>query len=223
MGARKETDLYEPIKQYLVGQGYEVRGEVTGCDLVAVRDDEMVVVELKTHFNLALLFQGIERQKRSDAVYLAVEAPRSARGRWQEVQHLCRRLGLGLITVLFAQKGALVEVVLDPGDYTPRHNTKRHALLLREFQRRSGDYNTGGSIRRPLVTAYREEALRLAAYLKKHGPSSPKNLRAATGVEKAAQALQGDAYGWFRRVEKGIYELTPKGEQALLQYADVVL
>ena len=57
-----EVDLYEPVKAFLTAQGYVVRGEVRGCDLVARRGDEKpVIVELKLRFNLALVLQGIER------------------------------------------------------------------------------------------------------------------------------------------------------------------
>ena len=41
-----------------------------------------------------------------------------------------------------------------------------------------GDDNAGGSTRRPLVTAYRENALLVAAVLARHGPLAPKQLRA---------------------------------------------
>ena len=60
-------------------QGYEVKGEVRGCDLVARRGDEPpVIVELKLRFNLALVLQGIDRLALSERVYLAVPRPRRA-------------------------------------------------------------------------------------------------------------------------------------------------
>ena len=69
----RETTLYRPVKAFLEAQGYAVKGEVTGCDLVAIRGDEPpVIVELKTSFSLSLVFQGIVRQDLSDTVYLAV-------------------------------------------------------------------------------------------------------------------------------------------------------
>ncbi len=44
----KESDLYHPIKRYLEAQGYEVKGEVHDCDVLAVRgDEEPVIVEIK--------------------------------------------------------------------------------------------------------------------------------------------------------------------------------
>ncbi|MDB4897500.1 MAG: hypothetical protein JWN15_3762 [Firmicutes bacterium] len=225
MSTRKESDLYAPVKAFLEAQGYAVRGEVHDCDLVAVRGEQVLVVELKAAFNLALVLQGIARQRLTDNVYVAVEAPRTQRSepRWTEVRELCRRLGLGLLAVLFFErKSPLVQVVCDPEPYTPRRSPKKRTLLLKEFHRRTGDHNTGGVTRRPIVTAYREEALRVALYLREHGPSAPKAVAGATALAKAAAFLQKDYYGWFERVAKGIYQLTPKGEQALTLYADVV-
>src|SRR5688500_5534132 len=70
-----EVALSAPVKALLEGQGYVVKGEITGCDLVGVRGDEPpVVVELKRTFGLALVSQGIDRLALTDAVYLAVGA-----------------------------------------------------------------------------------------------------------------------------------------------------
>src|SRR5512147_2633901 len=101
MAALNETDLYAPVKKLLEEQGYTVRGEVDHCDLVAVRGAEPpVIVELKRRFALSLVYQGLERQRISDAVYLAIAAPpgREARAIWNRKRgaalQLCRRLGL---------------------------------------------------------------------------------------------------------------------------------
>lgn len=103
----------------------------------------------------------------SPNVYLAVERVRAKKGavnqRWGELTGLCRRLGLGLITVVFYKtKAPLVEVLAEPGDAPPqaRSALRRRERLLYEFRERSGDYNTGGSTRVKLVTAYREGAAR---------------------------------------------------------------
>ncbi len=223
MPIRPETELYPPVKQLLESQGYQVRGEVRGCDLVAVRGDELVVVELKAVLNLTLILQGVERLKHTDAVYLAIEEPRRGRiPHWSAVQQLCRRLGLGLLTVRFGRSAPRVEVVCDPGPYRPKPASRKRGLLLGEFQRRSGDHNTGGSVRGPRVTAYREEALRLADELNKRGPLRVKDLREATGCEKTGDILGDDFYGWFERVSYGVYQLTPKGQDALAVYAGVI-
>jgi hypothetical protein len=200
-----ETDLYAPVKALLEGQGYVVKGEVRHCDLVAVRGAEPpVVVELKRAFGLGLVLQGIDRLALTDAVYLAVGAWPKRLG---DVKKLCRRLGLGLMIVA----GARADVLLDPLPYQPRKNARRAQRLLGEHARRVGDPNRGGSTRQPIMTAYRQEALRCAALLATRGPMSPKALRAAADLPNVAGILQRDVYGWFERVCRGVYRLSPQG------------
>ena len=211
-----ETDLYPPIKAYLTGQGYEVKAEVGAADIVACRDGaDPVIVEMKAGFSLKLFHQAIARQTITDAVYIAVA--RGAGRRFQvalkENLKLARRLGLGLITVRLSDD--LVEVHLDPAPYTPRKSKPRKDRLLREFSRRVGDPNTGGSTRTRLVTAYRQDAMRCAAHLKQNGPSRGADVAKATGVDRATRMMADDHYGWFERLDRGIYALTPKGQQSL--------
>jgi hypothetical protein len=212
-----ESDLYAPVKAFLVGQGYVVKGEVRGCDVVGVRAAEPpVVVELKRSFGLSLVLQGIDRLALTDHVYLAVGAwPR----RMRDVKKLCRRLGLGLLIVAPYRSTRRVEVVLDPVPYAPRKNRRRTRLLLREHTRRVGDPNRGGaSTRVPMVTAYRQEALRCAALLAAQGAMTIAALRAADDVPNAGKILQKDYYGWFERVERATYALTAEGKRGLARF-----
>lgn len=221
----RETDLYEPIKAFLEGQGYEVKAEIKDCDLVALRNDEApVVVELKLNLSLALLLQGVDRQAITDAVYVAVPTGKGKRwlGQVRDTVKLCRRLGLGLMSVRLDRALPLVEVHADPGPYQPRKNPRRKTMLLREFSRRVGDPNKGGQVGRPIVTAYRQDALRIADALLQQGPMRPVVLAKSLGVPKAGVILQSDHYGWFERVSRGIYQLSPKGQDAISQYDDVV-
>ncbi|HLA01431.1 MAG TPA: DUF2161 family putative PD-(D/E)XK-type phosphodiesterase [Aestuariivirga sp.] len=212
-----ETDLYLPVKRFLEAQGYDVKGEIGDCDVLAVRGNEPpVIVELKTGFNLQLLLQGIDRQTVTDSVYLAIPEPK--RPLPQDILRLCKRLGLGLLVV----DRDWVEAYLDPAPYQPRKAPRRKAVLLKEFQRRVGDYNSGGSSRRPLVTAYRQDALRCVKFLKNTGASKVSDIVAQTKVERAAGILQRDPYGWFVREDRGIYFLSPKGEAAVTMFADVL-
>lgn len=215
----RETDLYPPIKAFLEGQGYEVKSEIGAVDVMACRDgDDPVIVELKTGFALSLFHQAIARQSVTDAVYIAV--PRGKGRPFQKALKdntgLARRLGLGLITVRLSD--ALVEVHCDPGAYAPRKSKPRRTRLLREFARREGDPNRGGATRAGLVTAYRQDAVRCAAHLSEHGPVKGALVAQATGVSRATRLMADDHYGWFERVSKGIYALTPKGRAALIQY-----
>ncbi|KCV82972.1 hypothetical protein ATO10_05162 [Actibacterium atlanticum] len=212
----RETDLYPPLKLFLEGQGYEVKSEVCGADIVACRaQEEPVIVEMKTGFSLTLIHQAIARLSLSDTVYIAV--PRGQGRRFQkalaENKTLCRRLGLGLLTVRL--KDGLVEPHLDPGPYAPRQSKPRKARLLREFARREGDPNTGGTSKTKLMTAYRQDAIRIAQYLELHGATKGAVVAKACDVPVATRMMADDHYGWFERVETGIYQLTPKGVEAL--------
>jgi len=205
--AKSETELYAPVKTLLEGQGYEVKAEVRGCDVVAVRGDEPpVIVELKRTFGLGLVLQGIDRLALTDAVYLAIGAWPANR---RDTRRLCRRLGLGLIVVVRGR----ADVIVDPLPYQPRRNRRRAKALLGEHQRRIGDPNEGGSVRRPIMTAYRQEALRCAALLA-DGPMSLRAMRTADDVPNAGRIVRDNVYGWFDRVERGVYAATTTGRDA---------
>ena len=217
----RETELYAPVKAFLEGQGYEVKAEVRDCDVVAVRGAEPpVVVELKTSLSLALLMQGVDRQAITDFVYVAVPAGKGKRwaGQIKTAAKLCRRLGLGLLSV----KSGAVLAHVDPGPYKPRVFKKRTHLLLAEFQNRVGDPNTGGQTRAKIMTAYRQDALRLAVHIADHGSVKPAFAVKELGVAKAGSILQRDHYGWFVRVDRGVYGLRDHGQAALEKYADTV-
>ena len=219
----RETELYLPVKAFLEAQGYAVKGEVEACDLVAVRGDEApVIVELKTSFTLGLVFQGIARQSVTENVYLGVPPFSERTTRRKDALALCRRLGLGLLTV-WLEPRPLVEPLLDPAAFRPRRREARLGRLLREFQRRVGDPNKGGAARRKVMTAYRQDALRCAVYLDLHGPTAAATVACDTGVARARAIMYADHYGWFERppaTARGTYALTPKGRAALDEYAD---
>lgn len=208
-----ESDLYAPVKALLEGQGYSVKGEVRGCDVVGVRGAEPpVIVELKRAFGLGLVLQGVDRLALSERVYLAV-------GQWpkqmKNVRKLCRRLGVGLIVVAHGR----ADIVLDPMPYRPLKNGHKVGRLLGEHARRVGDPNRGGSSTRvPMMTAYRQEALRCAELLKA-GSMKIADMRAAGDVPNASKIMQRDYYGWFERLERGVYALTPQGRAGLRRFA----
>lgn len=233
MAVQYETELYAPLKAFFEQKGYSIKSEVKHCDLVGVHPErpELLIVEIKKTFNLPLLLQGLERQKLSSEVYLAVERNRSKRGahnqRWNEITLLCRRLGLGLIAVThYKTKPPFVEILCAPGDHVivpaAKVIKRRSERLLNEFHERSGDYNVGGSHGTKLVTAYREKALRMALVMRDHQGIAPREVRDASGVGNAASILRSNYYGWFIRVSHGKYALTPSGIDALSQYAEVL-
>lgn len=220
----KETDLYPEIKALFERQGYQVKGEVGAADVVARRGTEdPVIVELKVGFSMALIHQAIERQAITDFVYIAI-----ARGKGKRFQKslkqniaLCQRLGIGLITVRMRDQFA--EVHLDPAPYTPRKIPRRKAKLLREFDRRVGDPNPGGSAKRTLMTAYRQDAIRCAMYLNDNGATKAAVVAKSTANSKARAMMANDHYGWFQRVDRGVYDITKAGVAALAKYSDEVV
>lgn len=219
----RETDLYLPVKRLLEGQGYMVKGEIGSVDVVAMRDgDDPIIVELKTGFSLSLFHQAIARQAISDAVYVAVPrgGGRASMKALAENRKLCRRLGLGLITVRLAD--GFVEIHCDPEPYRPRQSKPRKARLLREFARLVGDPNSGGSTRRNLVTAYRQDALLCLKLLEDIGPTKASRVAVETRVTHARRLMADNHYGWFERVETGIYSLSPKGLEAVQAYAEEI-
>lgn len=224
----QETDLYPPIKAFLEGQGYEVKAEVDGCDVVARRGEEpLVIVELKLTLNLELVLQAVDRQKASDAVYMAVPDDRRSKSRTllrrshREVLRLAKLLGLGLLVVHFRARSTKVDVLVDPAPYRPRKSARKRRRLLREFEELRADFNVGGS-RGTQMTAYRQDALACAAFLRDEEAKRPVEIRDATGVARAARIVYDNHYGWFERLGPGRYRLSEKGAAALEEYRPVV-
>lgn len=220
----RETDLYPPIKRYLEARGYTVRGEVRDCDVVAVRGDDVIVIELKRHFSSAVLIQAIARQQLTDSVYIAMPRPqgRGMKGKWRGIRRLLRRLELGLIFVDVSSARTKVSIALHPEPYEHKRTRQGRRALLAEFHERSGDYNLGGSTRRPLVTAYREQAIQIARHLQTNGTQSPAALRAKGTSTRTTSILYRNVYGWFVREGRGQYGLSDKGARELKWFDEVV-
>lgn len=221
---KRETELYAPVRRYLAEQGYAVRSEVMGCDITATRDDELVVVEMKLRFGVDLLIQAIQRQKVADAVYVAIPRPDGLgwTRKWRGIEHMLRRLELGLILVSFSGRRANVEVKLHPLPFTRRRQPQKRQAILREAAARTGDGNLGGSSGKKLLTAYRERAIHAAVCLEALGEASPKQLRDLGVGAKARAILYDNHYGWFERIGRGRYRLSAAGAAALDTYPEPV-
>lgn len=212
-----ETALYLPVKCFLEKLGFTVKGEIGGCDLVALSGDDppiVIVGELKQTFNLELILQAVDRAGACDEVWLA--ANMSARGKGREsdarYRNLCRRLGFGMLGVTGSGS---VEVLVKPPTAAPRRDAKKRSRLVAEHQRRIGDPAMGGSTRAPIMTAYRQQALACASALSA-GPGRVRELR--TTIPDAGKILLHNVYGWFDRAERGVYVLTDAGRAALQRW-----
>ena len=213
MDTPAEVALYAPVKAFLEQAGFTVKGEVRGCDLVAIRDGEpdlVVVTELKLGLSFELILQAIDRMTIADEVWLAVPATRKGRDQDRRAHKLCRLLGLGLMTVTLST--GRVAVLAEPAPYRPRGNPAKRKRLLSEFARRQGDPTPGGGRGRKIMTAYRQTALALAAALR-DGPARPRDLRSVTPDPRSI--LARNVYGWFDHPAPGLYALAPDGAAAL--------
>jgi hypothetical protein len=212
-----ETALYLPVKGFLEEAGYNVKGEVVGCDIVALADGEpplVVICELKLSFNLELILQAVDRATASDEVWIAARVSAKGKGRESDkrFRNLCRRLGFGMLGV--ADNG-IVSVIVSPDAPMPRKNARKRSRLVKEHRRRKGDPTLGGGSREPIMTAYRQQALACVHALQ-HGQLRPRDLRDT--APDAARILLTNVYGWFERVDRGVYTLTELGAKALKRW-----
>ena len=217
----KESDLYQPLKNYLENQGYDVKGEIQNCDVMAIREDEPpVIVELKLTFNLQVILQSVERLGLTSNVYIGV--PRSTKiinKEQKRINKLLRRLGIGLILIDPSRENGNIEIILDPIPYKPRESKVRKQRLLGEFAKRVGDPNTGGTEKRKgIMTAYRQRAMLVAGFLQKAGPTKASDVARALELSEARNILYRNHHGWYERVGKGIYEISPRGKKELPQW-----
>ena len=224
----REEDLYKPIYGYLCELGYTVRSEVEHCDIAAVKGNELLVVEMKKSLNLDVILQAVLRQKLADMVYIAVPKPGRElfSKRWNNLSYLLKRLQLGLMVVSLKEDYSYVEVVFEPTAFdmveSKKKSKKKKQELIKEFDARYGDFNTGGSKGKKLMTAYREMAIHTACCLMKYGPLKPKALRQlGTDEKKTTTILKKNHYGWFENISRGLYDINEKGRQEVAGYSEL--
>lgn len=224
----REEDLYKPIYEYLSDLGYKVRSEVSHCDIAAVKGEELLVVEMKKNLNLDVILQATLRQKLADMVYVAVPKPGKElfSKRWNNLSYLLKRLQLGLMVVSLKEDYSCVEVVFEPAVFdvvkNKKQSKKKRQNLIKEFDARYGDFNTGGCTGKKLMTAYKEMAIHTACCLMKYGPLSPKTLRKlGTDEKKTTTILRDNHYGWFEHKARGLYDINENGRQTVEGYTEL--
>ena len=137
----------------------------------------------------------------------------------KRINKLLRRLGIGLILIDPSRENGNIEIILDPIPYKPRESKVRKQRLLGEFAKRVGDPNTGGTEKRKgIMTAYRQRAILVAGFLQKAGPTKASDVARALELSEARNILYRNHHGWYERVGKGIYEISPRGKKELPQW-----
>ena len=149
-------------------------------------------------------------------------APRQARRHWRGVQRVLRQLELGLLIVHFGPTGPRVERAFDPLPYQRRKLSRRRTAVISEIDRRSGDHNTGGSTRTPLVTASGRTPSSSRVRCKQPDPPRPGPCAPWAPGTKTLAILTHNHYGWFQRVQRGVYALTDRGTSDLDNYPKLV-
>lgn len=223
-----ETDLYLPVKELFEDLGYQVHSEINNIDILAIKEDEAIAIELKTSLNLKLILQAIDRQRITPIVFVAIPMLSSRQLNslaFTQKKELLTRLELGLILVSLEVKKPYAQIVFEPKPYLLSMKTKkdkrRNASALKEVSQRHGDHNKGGS-KGKLVTAYRERALLVVYHLKMKESLSVQELRECTQNEKVLLLLNKNYYGWFEKVERGVYRLSEKGHEAYESYERII-
>ncbi len=223
---RYERELYEPLRDHLKVQGFEVRSEVRSCDLVAKKNNLIYIIEMKRHLSFDLLAQAVERLSYADAVYVSIPKPNNFKQDkiWKSKLKVLNQLGLGLLMVSRTGGAYFVEEALIPQSLkSVRSSSKKRMALEREFTSRSMDLNIAGSSGVPLVTAYREAALFIAFLISEHGALDSKALKVlGAHPKKTTSILNANYYGWFEKAEDKAFKLTEAGMEALGAYKPLV-
>ncbi|MDY0074432.1 MAG: DUF2161 family putative PD-(D/E)XK-type phosphodiesterase [Acholeplasmataceae bacterium] len=214
----KETDLFIPVRNLLMEWGYDVQGEVLAADVFAVKEENIIIIELKLAISLKLIYQAIERQKVTPSVFIAIpkQVASSHRRKNDHFFTLLKRLGLGLIVV----SGNKAEMLLEPQsvqEVKTRSSSAKKRVMLKEYEQRS-QYKTLGGTNGKKVTVYKEQVIEVAKALYTLREASIQLIKEYTRIEKASSILQKNYHGWFMKNEKGLYRLSPLGMDELKEH-----
>lgn len=219
----REVELYHPIKLFFESIGYVVKSEVNHIDVVCMKDEDYVAVELKTTLNITVIAQALKRQSILDSVYIVVPKPSKkvlASKTMKDKLMILKRTSLGL---LFVDMNTLdVEVLIEPLINPLKRHKKRLIRLKQEFNQRQLSINIGGMSKQKIMTLYKEHALVILNALKDE-PKSAKTIQKAVSFDGVYPILYKNYYGWFDRLGKGMYGITDLGKEALNQYHQEII
>lgn len=222
----EEKELFEPIKQYFEAFGYAVDGEVKECDMVMMKDDVSIGIELKKTIDFKVIQQASLRQKYLDIVFVGIPMPSDLRTKaFRNKVYLLKRLGIGLLLV--GKRTGNVELYSEPYVHEIEtfrsHNKKKGKQVLDEFKKRRVKGNVGGVTKTTILTGYKEDSLMVLNALYRIGGSGKcKDIRKLCGVSKTYSIVYNNFNGWFEKIDTGIYRITEAGYEAIEQYQDII-
>ncbi len=211
----KEEDMYKYIEQYFKKLEYAVDGEVEDCDVVCVKGDELVIIEMKKNFSTKLLFQALSRQKITSQVYIAIPKPKKyTLKKRNEILSLCKRLGVGVILINMKNNEDRCKIILEPIEISII-NKKKKEKVLKEFKGRNINMNKGGTNKK-INTAFREKSVKIACALELVGESGAKDLIKFYECDEGTyNILYRNVYKWFDKASHGKYKLNDYGLKEL--------
>ena len=218
---KKETDMFPSVRQLLENNGYNVNAEVEKCDIIATKNEEILVCEMKLSFNISLLYQLIDRKAITSNVYAVIPRPKSYKARkTRYMLDILKQLGFGLITVSDLDI-MIAEVILTPDSNMKNtaRGKKTKKRIISQIEGRNCDTNIAGSVGKKIVTAYREASINAMCIAEANGMVQTKQCDPVT-----KKALQTNYYGFFLRIQRGCYSLTQKGKDYLNgeEFKDVI-
>lgn len=219
-----ESELFEPVRELFSEAGFKVNAEVKDCDVTAVKDDKFIIIEMKKNLSVALLSQGLKRQKTGAQVYVAVPKPKNySPKKYRDTFYVLKKLELGLIFVTLHGSHSFAEIIFEPQEFFPpaSKNYKKRRAIINEINGRTIDTNIGGVTGRKIATAYTEKCINIACILDTYGELSPKQIKEYGGDESCGNILRINAYGWFEKVRTGVYRITLQGRKGLLEYPEL--
>jgi hypothetical protein len=177
----------------------------------AVKDKEVIIVELKLQITLKLIYQALERKKVTPLVYIGVPKRILTTHQKNNSQFviLLKKLGLGLMEVTLDKANILIEPS-DDNQVVTRHSSAKKRVMMKEFDARD-QYQTLGGTNQKKMTAYREKVVEIGKALHVLKAASVKLVKEYTRIEKSADILRNNYDGWFIKNEKGLYQLSPLG------------
>ncbi|MGN1318201.1 MAG: DUF2161 family putative PD-(D/E)XK-type phosphodiesterase [Lachnospirales bacterium] len=206
---KSETELYFPINDYFTKLGFKVDAEVKDCDIVAIKDNTVVICELKRGFTIELIYQLVQRKKLTPYVYAVIPRPKNLRSKsFTKKLDILKALDCGLMVVLNSTKR--VDIILEPrGEDTSKNKLMRKGVE-KEAAIRKTKLNLGGQSKRKIVTAHKESLIATICYIEKYGEINTRKCK-----DNIKNILQRNHYGYFIRLRNGVYTVNEEGLKVL--------
>jgi hypothetical protein len=167
----KETDLFQPIKDYFLNRDCEVYSEVMAgsygsrADVVVKQGPAIGVIEMKTSLNMDVLEQAYRWLHYAHFVYVAVPLGRSHHIN-DYLRHCMVRDGIGLLYVDFRDDYYIKEPTIHEPIH-PKFNRKIKNMWNKWITEEHKNTLPGGSYGGGYITPYKQTIKRVQQYLKR--------------------------------------------------------